>query len=121
MDNQVKMVHGENRDPQAIQESVSIYQDPLLILDRKEIKEYQESLVLPVKMAILDHKDLKDIAADMHQLANQDILVNQAHLVKMVNQDIQEHLVPRDRKAKPLDWKILKIKSLTASMILNHN
>ena len=115
MENQVKMVKKENRDPQAILENASIYQADLLTLDQKEIKENQESLVLLVKMAILDHKDLKENAANMHHLASQAILVNQENLVEMASQGNQEYLVGKDRKVKLLDWKKLKIKLKMAS------
>ena len=93
MENQVKMVHKENRDLKAILEDVLIYQAQLLDQEKKEIKDNQESLVLQVKMAFLDHKDLKENVADMHHLACQAILVNQEHLVKMVNQGNQVYLV----------------------------
>ena len=121
MENQVKMVKKENRDPQAILENASIYQADLLTLDQKEIKENQESLVLLVKMAILDHKDLKENAANMHHLASQAIPVNQENLVKMANQGNQEYLVEKDRKVKLLDWKKLKIKLKMASNLFVHN
>ena len=110
MESQVKMVKKENRDPQAILENVSIYQVHLLILDQKEIKENQESLVLLVKMALLDHRDLKENAANMHHLASQAFLVNQDHLVGMANLGDQAHLVRKDRKVKRLDCRNLKTK-----------
>ena len=103
MENQVKMVKKENKDPQAILGSVLIYQAHLLTLGQKEIKENQESLVLLVKMAILGHKGLKENAADMHHLASQAFLVNQENLVRMANLGNQAHLVRKDRKVKLLD------------------
>ena len=121
MESQVKMVKKENRDPQAILENVSIYQAHLLILDQKEIKEYQESLVLLVKMALPDHRDLKENAADMHHLASQAFLVNQENLVRMANLGDQAHLVRKDRKAKQLDCRNLKTKLKMASNLFSHN
>ena len=121
MESQVMMVNRENEDLQAILESVLIYQDPLVDLDKKEIEEHQERLVLLVKMAILELLDLKENAANMHHLASQATLVDQENLVKMVNQDSQEYLVTRDRRAKLLDWKKLKIKLKMASNLFVHN
>ena len=77
--------------------------------------------MLLVEMVILELPVLKEYAANMHHLASLAILVNQENLVKMVNQEHQEHLVGKDRKAKLLDWKKLKIKLKTASNLFVHN
>ena len=121
MESQVMMVNRENEDLQAILESVLIYQDPLVDLDKKEIEEHQERLVLLVKMATLELLDLRENAANMHHLASQATLVDQENLVKMVNQDSQEYLVIRDRKEKLSDWKKLKIKLKMVSNLFVHN
>ena len=121
MENQVLMVNKENEDLQAILESVYMYQDPLVDLDKKEIEEHQENLVPQAKMAILELLELKENAANMHHLASQATPVDQENLVKMVNQEHQEYLVERDKKAKLLDWKKSKIKLKMVSNLLNHN
>ena len=118
---QVKMVKKESRDLQVILESVSMHQDLLEILEKKEIKDDKEGLVFPVEKALLDLKDLKEGAANMHHLAKKVYVANQVHLVKMVNQESQEILGIRDRKAKPLDWKSLKIKLLITSNFFVYN
>jgi len=110
MENPVKMVNKEKRDLKASLEGALTSQDLLVNLEKKEIKEHQESQVLLVKMALLDHPDKKENAANIHHLANQVNLANQDNLVKMVNQENQESLVVRDRRAKLLDWKDLKIR-----------
>ena len=93
MVNQVMMVIKENRDPKAFPESVSISQDLLVSLEKRETKDNQEDLVLPVKMVLLDHKDLKENAADMLHQASQVQTANLENQVKMVNQESQEYLV----------------------------
>ena len=115
------MVNKENEDLQALPEGVSMYQEPLVDLDKREIEEHPESLVLLVQMAILELLDLKENAANMQHPASQADLVNQEHPVKMVYLEHQEHLAGGDRKAKLLDWKRLKIKLKMASNLLNHN
>ena len=77
--------------------------------------------MLLVKMVILDHLDLKENVANMHHLASQALQVDQEHLVKMVNQEGQEYVAEKDKKAKLLDWKNLKIKLLMASNLFVHN
>lgn len=93
MVNQVMMVIKENRDSKAFPESVSISQDLLVSLEKRETKDNQEGLVLPVKMVLLDHKDLKENAADMLHQASQVQTANLENQVKMVNQESQEYLV----------------------------
>ena len=93
MVNQVMMVIKENRDSKAFPESVSISQDLLVSLEKRETKDNQEELVLPVKMVLLDHKDLKENAADMLHQASQVQTANLENQVKMVNQESQEYLV----------------------------
>ena len=115
MENLVMVVHKEKRDLEDIQENASIYQALLVELEKKEIKENQEGLVLLVIMAILEHLDLKENLANMHHLVSQVLLVNQEGPVKMAVQDSQEHLVEKDRKAKLLDWKNFKTKLLMVS------
>ena len=93
MVNQVMMVIKENRDSKAFPESVSISQDLLVSLEKRETKDNQEGLVLLVKMVLLDHKDLKENAADMLHQASQVQTANLENQVKMVNQESQEYLV----------------------------
>lgn len=121
MENQVLMVHKEREGHQAILESVSIYQDPPVDLDKKETEEHQERLVPLAKMAIPELLDLKENAANMHHLASPATLVDQEKMEKMVRQEHQEHLVQRDRRAKPLICIRLKIKLKMASNLLKHN
>jgi len=110
MESLVTMVNKEKRGLKASLDGVLTSQDLLVVLEKKEIKEYQEFRALMVKMALLDHLVKKENAAKLHHLANQVNLANQENLVKMVNQENQESLVVRDRRAKLLDWKDLKIR-----------
>lgn len=70
-----------------------MYQTHLLDLEKKEIEDNHESLVLLIMMVFLECNDLKENATGTHHLACQGVVVNQEHLVKTVNQDNQVNLV----------------------------
>ena len=121
MEKQVLGVNQEKKDLKVLLEGVSTDQNTLVGLDKKEMKDHKESLVLLAEMALLDQLDLKENAADMQNLARKAYPVNQENLVKMVNQETQEHLVVKDKKAKLLDWKNSKIKLKMASNLFAYN